>query len=148
MSHQPATTFASSTTNTPGCGNCGSVPAKHTQLQSFTGLVIIFAVSSYRGMLCRNCAVAMGREMNARTLRVGWWTIFGFMIVGMGLLANGLRLLGFRRLPWPTTSSAHPNSPLTIGAPLRQRPSVWVLGLLGGLAWAAALAYALPILFM
>ena len=56
-----------------GCQVCGGTPALAVHLRGHQGMILIMRFLSYRGQFCRDCGTAKFREVQRRTLLVGWW---------------------------------------------------------------------------
>ncbi|WP_239158192.1 hypothetical protein [Streptomyces sp. SID13726] len=85
------------------------------------------------GVLCRTCALATFRDMQADTMVLGWWGPLSLLITPVTLLTNLGALSGIRRVPEPAAPGFRP--PLNPGKPLFKRPAgilaLIPLGLLG-----------------
>jgi hypothetical protein len=103
------------------CGVCNAAPAMRVVLQGFIGLVLFLHVKSYKGLICRRCGIAMGRDLNARSMLYGWWSIMGPIAVPIAVLANTIRMRALRRLDEPHGAAVGASIPLTIGRPAWQR---------------------------
>jgi hypothetical protein len=132
----PEVTTGGTGTAAAGCGICGAVPARNVILQGFVGLIVFLSVKSYKGMACRQCGIAMGRDLNARSMALGWWSIMAPVAVPLGLLANVLRMRGLSRLAEPHGAVAGMSAPLAIGRPAWQRPGPMIVTAIMGPLWA------------
>jgi hypothetical protein len=116
----------------PGeCCLCGSAPAAPGRLRAHQGLILLMRFRHFDGPFCRDCGLAVFRDMTARTLLQGWWGLLSFFIT-IGIVVKNAVLRGrFASLGAPRRDLAvqAPNGrPLDPGKPLLQRPAA--LGLL------------------
>ncbi|MER7932006.1 MULTISPECIES: hypothetical protein [unclassified Streptomyces] len=88
-----------------------------------------------RGPFCRTCGIAVHREMTAKTLWQGWWSIFSLVIAPATLIVNLVARVRFGRMT-PPVHGARP--PLDPGKPVVRR--VGALGILAPLLIIGALA--------
>ncbi len=56
-----------------GCQVCGATPAVAIHLRGHQGMILLMRFLSYKGQFCRDCGTAQFREVQRRTLLVGWW---------------------------------------------------------------------------
>jgi curved DNA-binding protein CbpA len=115
------------------CDLCGAAPADHFVFEHQSAWVLTGRRHTSAVELCRQCASAMGRAHQNRTLYSGWWGVTA-LFTNFGVLArNGLQLRRASNLARPTMD---PN----VVAPLAE-PSPETRGLFrrGGV-WFAALA--------
>jgi len=128
----------------PGeCEYCGSAPAIKVAPQSLLGLVLFYRITTYKAHYCRDCGRAMIRELNAKTLVGGWWSIGGPILVAIGLLFNGIRLLRLRGLaapvPQPGVVGRSP-APMVVGPPLWRRPLPAIMTVVMLVVWGIVIA--------
>ncbi len=112
------------------CRFCGSAPARKVAIQSLTGLILAFEVVAYKGWYCLDCGLAVYRDETANTLKRGWWSVTGLVIVPIFLLMNLVRWVRLVRLapPRPTPGVVGPNPrPATPGRPVFRRPAAIML---------------------
>src|SRR5262245_17699090 len=131
----------------PGCGICGARPARSVILQGFLGLILLVSVRSYKGPLCRTCGIAMGRDLNNRSLTVGWWSIMSPIAVPMGVVANVLRMRSLSRLAPPGPPAVGMAAPLTVGPPVWRRPAAVIISLFMAPLSAALLVWLAVLIF-
>lgn len=113
------------------CEACDATPTAHFVFTQLTAYVVARNVRTVDRHLCRDCARAIGRTMQSRTLITGWWGIFAF-VHNLGAVA--LNAVGLRRaeaLSPPTRAGyAEANVPtLDPGKPVFQRPGGILLSL-------------------
>jgi hypothetical protein len=124
------------------CAQCGANPAAYVVLQSIVSVAIFHSSQAHRGWLCRDCALAMYRQLSARTLLGGWWGV-GVLGGPVVLLANRLRMRPALRLdpPRPTPGVTAPLSrPMDPGPRLLARPA-GIVGLIVGIVLTLLLAF-------
>lgn len=109
-----------------GCEMCGLAPARKFTFQQITGQIFRDLVRTFEARLCRDCAQAIGREMQSKTLITGWWGVFAILrnVYAIGNNTYGLLLAG--RMPPISSSGNYVASPLPVGAPLFKRLRTWV----------------------
>jgi hypothetical protein len=123
----PHTAAGTINSTAPRCGICGAVPAKKVILQGFIGLALLVHVKSYKGWICRQCGIAMGRDLNARSMTFGWWSIMSPIAVPMGMFANAMRMRALSRLAEPQGAVPGMSAPLAIGRPAWKRPGALIV---------------------
>lgn len=124
------------------CTECGANPAAYVVLQSIVSVAIFHSAKAYRGWLCRDCALAMYRQLSARTLAGCWWGV-GILGGPVMLLANRLRMRPALRLgpPRPTPGvTANLSRPMDPGPRLLARPA-GIVGLITATVLTLALAF-------
>ncbi|WP_240509722.1 hypothetical protein [Streptomyces malaysiense] len=80
-----------------------------------------------RGTMCRPCALATFREMQANTMVQGWWGPMSVVITPITLLINLAALSTIRRIPEPVAAGHRPS--LNPGKSVFKRPQ-GILGLI------------------
>ncbi|MYX28252.1 hypothetical protein GTY75_16645 [Streptomyces sp. SID8381] len=103
-----------------GCQVCGAAPAAQVTVRGHQGMVVIMRFLRRQGTLCRTCALATFRDMQAATLVQGWWGPLSVVITPITLLINLGALSTIRRLPEPVAPGPRP--PLDPGKPVFKRP--------------------------
>ncbi|MGK5549725.1 LppU/SCO3897 family protein, partial [Streptomyces sp. URMC 127] len=58
----------------PVCRTCGGFPAAEATIRQHQGILIMMRFLHVRGPFCRNCGLAVLRDMNGKTLLQGWWS--------------------------------------------------------------------------
>jgi hypothetical protein len=115
------------------CQVCGATPAAPVTVRGHQGMVVVMRFLRREGMLCRTCALATFRDMQADTMVMGWWGPLSVLITPFTLLGNLGALSGIRRIPAPVTAGWRP--PMDPGKPVFKRPAgilaLIPLGLLG-----------------
>ncbi len=109
------------------CQLCGAGPAAQVTVRGHQGMVIIMRSLRRRGTMCRPCALATFREMQADTMVQGWWGPMSVVITPITLLINLGALSTVRRIPEPVVAGHRP--PLNPGKSVFKRPQ-GVLGLI------------------
>ncbi|MFI5702584.1 hypothetical protein ACIA78_21370 [Streptomyces xanthochromogenes] len=131
--HADLSSFAPTTGLQPvGCRVCNAVPVAGTSIRAHQGFLLFMTFRSVSGPLCRDCGLALVREMTTRTLWQGWWGPLS-LIVGapFALLSNLNAFLKFRKLAQPT-GRLGPHVPE--GRSVLRRPAAYVA--LIPLCWA------------
>ncbi|MBC2865596.1 hypothetical protein H1R13_11460 [Streptomyces mexicanus] len=85
------------------------------------GMLVVMRFLRRRGVLCRTCALAVFRQMQADTLLQGWWGPLSVVITPVTLLVNLGARSAIRRIPAPV--AAGPRPPLDPGKPVFKRPA-------------------------
>ena len=109
------------------CRLCGSTPASNGRFRRVQGLVVLMRWSSLEGPFCRDCGLAVFRDMTARTLLQGWWGVLAVFANVFALLGNLAARARFATLDPPERhpEAAAPNArPLDPGKPLTRRPAI------------------------
>lgn len=112
------------------CQLCGSTPAVPARFRSETGKIIWRTRRWLDGWFCRDCGLAVFREMTNRTLITGWWGVLSFFVNWLTLARNVFARAKVARLSPP--QSRDPlvvtplSGPLSPGASLFARPGVYV----------------------
>jgi hypothetical protein len=110
----------------PSCEICGSL---ETDLFSFTrqvGQLFQRKVGTFTARLCKNCALALGREYQSRTITTGWWGTISFFANFAYIAKNTSELMKAKRLKDPESPVGFRTSPLDPGLNIAQRPFTWV----------------------
>lgn len=108
------------------CELCGSIPSKRVSFQQVTGQVFRDLIRRFDAQLCRDCAQAVGREMQSKTLVTGWWGVFAVFRNLYAIASNSNSLINASRIAPPVSPSGYVTYPLPIGEPLFRRPRTWV----------------------
>jgi hypothetical protein len=114
---------------TGGCQVCGATPALDVHLRGHQGMILLMRFITYRGRFCRDCGTATFRQVQQRTMLVGWWGWFSFVIntftVGWNAVVS--RRIAALGKPQGRTAAAKPSVssvfkspgfPLTLAMPL------------------------------
>ncbi|MFE9630848.1 hypothetical protein [Streptomyces sp. NPDC006463] len=140
--HQPPGPYAGLTPEQGayGCRVCGALPVAETTVHGHQGMVVLMRFLSRKGPFCRDCGLAVVRDMSAKTLWQGWWGPLSVFITPVTLLTN-LAPWGRLRKLGPPVGGAMP--PLDPGRPLWRRPVALV-----GLVPLLAVILAFPALIL
>jgi hypothetical protein len=90
------------------CQSCGATPAKKVVFQSIAGMVVMHRIRTVKGNFCRDCGLRVKDEMNAYTLKRGWFSIGGIIGIPMFLGINALRASRLKKLPAPVRVQPEP----------------------------------------
>ncbi|MFB7466663.1 hypothetical protein ACFCZ1_24755 [Streptomyces sp. NPDC056224] len=123
-----------------GCRVCGALPVAETTVHGHQGMIVLMRFLSRKGPFCRDCGLAVVRDMSAKTLWQGWWGPLSVFITPVTLLTN-LGPWGRLRRLGPPVGGAMP--PLDPGRPLWRRPVA-----LAGLVPLLAVILAFPALIL
>ncbi|WP_343245620.1 hypothetical protein [Streptomyces sp. SID4985] len=124
------------------CQVCGAAPAAPVTVRGHQGMIVIMRSLRRQGVLCRPCALATFRDMQANTLVAGWWGPLSAVITPFVLLINLGALSRVKKLPEPVAYGPRP--PLDPGRPVFRRPQ-GILALIP-LGLLALLLLAVPLL--
>jgi hypothetical protein len=113
---------------------CGSVPARQVEFRQGIGMLFLRRTKTMRVVACRDCGVALFRQMQAATLLTGWWGMISFFLNFGTLWSNyrerrSLDELGAPRPPATGTAQTPRTAPLPAGRPTFLRPQA--LGVVG-----------------
>ncbi|MFD4657969.1 hypothetical protein ACFWP2_20350 [Kitasatospora sp. NPDC058444] len=107
------------------CRFCGGYPAVDATVRGHQGLIIAYRMLRMTGPFCRTCGTATVRDMSARTLVQGWWSLVSWLLTPITLLLNLGPHNKFKQLPPPVPGSHGPQ--LNPGVPLTSRPHLAML---------------------
>ncbi|MEU6298327.1 hypothetical protein [Streptomyces erythrochromogenes] len=103
------------------------------KVRSHTGVLIMMRFQHLDGPFCRDCGLAVVRQMTYRTLIIGWWGPLSLVILNpLTLVWNLVAHLKYRALP--PSDPAPGRTHLDTGPPVLRRPLTYVT--LVPLAWA------------
>jgi hypothetical protein len=88
------------------CQSCGATPAAKVVFQSIAGMVIMHTIRTVKGNFCRDCGLRVKDEMNAYTLKRGWFSIGGIIGIPIYLGINAMRAGRLKKLPAPARTQA------------------------------------------
>ncbi len=77
------------------CQVCGAAPALHVKFLKHQGMVVMWRQVTYRGTYCRDCGLAVFRQITNQTLLIGWWGTASFFLNLYAIIVN---LLSWQRL--------------------------------------------------
>jgi hypothetical protein len=106
------------------CRICTAQPASaDIEIRQHTGLILAMRTAKVEGPLCRTCATAIHRDMTAKTLAAGWFSVLSlFLLCWLTLAWNLYTHFKIAKLPHPTPTP----TTLTPGKPIFQRPLAYV----------------------
>ncbi|MDI5961915.1 hypothetical protein [Streptantibioticus silvisoli] len=110
------------------CRFCGGFPAVEATVRGHQGMLVVMRFLSLKGPFCRDCGIAVHRQMSTRTMWQGWWGYLSFLITPFTLLYNLSPRSKFNKLPPAQGGFRPPSDP---GKPIFLRPGA--LGLLAPL---------------
>ncbi len=122
------------------CRFCGGYPAVDATVRGHQGLIIAYRMLRMTGPFCHTCGTATVRDMSARTLVQGWWSLISWVLTPITLLLNLGPHNKFKQLPPPVPGTHGPQ--LDPGVPLTRRPHIAMLLVPGSLALVVVLAAA------
>ena len=99
------------------------------------GMVLLMRLLKLEGPFCKTCGVAATRDMTAKSMWQGWWSIGSVIVNPITMLVNLGTYSKFKHLPEPAPGA--PGRPMDPGKPLFQRAAV--IGLLIPIAMVAAI---------
>lgn len=120
-----------------GCQFCGSVPTAEATVRARQGMIIANRTQKVEGHFCRSCGMAVHRELSAKTLLQGWWSVQSFLLTPFTLIGNLSARGKFRKLAEPSGGFQQPMVP---GKPIMRRAAA--VGVLIPLALAGAVVTA------
>ena len=71
-----------------GCQVCGATPAVKIHLRGHQGMLLIMRFLTYRGQYCRDCGTSMFREVQSKTMLVGWWGYISLFVNTYNVIQN------------------------------------------------------------
>ncbi|MFC9270432.1 hypothetical protein ACFTXJ_21970 [Streptomyces zhihengii] len=120
-----------------GCQFCGSVPAAEATVRARQGMIIANRTQKVEGHFCRSCGMAVHRELSAKTLLQGWWSVQSFLLTPFTLIGNLSARGKFKKLAEPSGGFQQPMTP---GKPIMRRAAA--VGVLVPLALVGAIVTA------
>ncbi|MEV4922072.1 hypothetical protein [Streptomyces roseoverticillatus] len=85
------------------CRMCGGFPAVQATVRQHQGLLIRMTFMHLKGPFCRNCGLAVEREMTGKTLWQGWWSPMSLVLfTPFTLIWNMTVKSKLQKLPPPT----------------------------------------------
>ncbi|MGK5729059.1 hypothetical protein [Streptomyces sp. URMC 124] len=87
----------------PSCRMCGGFPAIEATIRQHRGILFWMTFMHLKGPFCRNCGLAVEREMTGKTLWQGWWGPMSLAIfTPFTLIWNMTVKSKLQKLPPPT----------------------------------------------
>ncbi|MFD8884640.1 hypothetical protein ACFV0H_19255 [Streptomyces erythrochromogenes] len=115
------------------CRACGGQSAVDFKVRAHTGILVMMRFEHLDGPFCRDCGLAVVRQMTYRTLIIGWWGPLSLVILNpLTLVWNLVAHLKYRALA--PSAPAPGRTHLDTGPPVLRRPLAYVT--LIPLAWA------------
>ncbi|WP_280265976.1 hypothetical protein [Nocardia wallacei] len=102
------------------CTHCGGTPAVPVTIYGHRGLVLWMRFLRRSGPFCRDCGLAIYRQMTLENVWRGWWGPFSVFINAVTMLFNLLTYRDITKLPPPIPGM--PGRPMSPGKPLFRRP--------------------------
>ena len=116
--------------NTSECILCAYSPAAEITLRREVGMVIWRRRYRIAGRYCRNCGIALFRDVQNATMISGWWGVISAPVNLGSVIANAGEYVEFRRLSEPQPPREHlatvSRTPNAVGKPLLRRAGIWV----------------------
>jgi len=122
------------------CEICGSLETDHFSFTRQVGLLFQRRVGTFAARLCKNCALALGREYQSRTMTTGWWGTISLFTNFAYIVKNSGELSKAHRLKDPEAPVGFRTSPLDPGLNIAQRPFTWIGPIIIAIAIGAAAA--------
>jgi hypothetical protein len=69
--------------------------------QSVHGLVVLYQLTTVKGVFCRDCGSNLYHEHQRKTLIWGWWWLVGVFVTPLIVLLNRIRARRFTKLDLP-----------------------------------------------
>lgn len=110
----------------PVCDLCSSVNTRSFVFTRQVGMVFQRRIGTVKALLCRDCARAIGRDFQSRTVTTGWWGLLSFPTNILYVLRNTYSLFRAWRLEQPTPPPGFVTFPADPGRPVLLRPFSWV----------------------
>ncbi|MFE5489363.1 hypothetical protein ACFQ8S_01465 [Streptomyces virginiae] len=130
QAHPPAWGSAAAPTI---CRACGGQTAVNFKVRAHTGILIMMRFEHLDGPFCRDCGLAVVRQMTYRSLILGWWGPLSLVVLNpLTLVWNLVAHLKYRALP--ASAPVQGRTHLDTGPPVLRRPLAYVA--LIPLAWA------------
>ncbi|GLW33072.1 hypothetical protein [Actinoplanes regularis] len=107
------------------CRVCYRMPAANVSFHGHEGLLVLMRFSRMDGPFCRQCGLAVYREISAHTLLRGWWGIASLFITAGVLILNTARRARVALLPDPDRPAN--DRTLDPGKPLLDRTAAYGL---------------------
>lgn len=105
-----------------GCEMCGATPATSLSFKQVTGQVFRDLIRTFDARLCRDCGLAIGREVQSRTILSGWWGVFASFRNIAAIASNSNNLYKASLIEPPKTSRDSMFRPLPVGKSVFARP--------------------------
>ena len=110
----------------PVCDLCSSVNTRSFVFTRQVGMVFQRRVGTVKALLCRDCAQAIGRDFQSRTMTTGWWGLLSLPTNIFYLLRNTYSLFKAWRLEQPAPPPGFVTFPADPGRQVLLRPFSWV----------------------
>lgn len=108
------------------CEICGSLETDYFSFTRQVGLLFQRRVGTFAARLCKNCALALGRDYQSRTMTTGWWGTISLFTNFAYIAKNARELFKAHRLKDPESPVGFRTSPLDPGLNIAQRPFTWI----------------------
>jgi hypothetical protein len=118
------------------CQVCGRPPAITVALRRVTGMVVLYRIGTLRRTVCRECGIALFRQVSGTSMVVGWWGLIAYFANLVVLALNARQRLRLSGLDAPRGQPAA--APLPVGSSIWARPEIVVPVLAVGLPVALA----------
>jgi predicted Zn-dependent peptidase len=99
------------------CQVCGRPPAITVLLRRVTGMLLLYRIGTLRRTLCRECGIALFRQVSGTSMVAGWWGVIAYFANLVVLALNARQRLRLAGLDAPRGEPA--------AAPLPMGPSLW-----------------------
>lgn len=108
-----------------GCDICGASPTSSLTYKQVTGQVFRDLVRTIDARLCRDCGLAIGREVQSKTILTGWWGLFAIFRNIAAIVSNSNSLYKASLTGQPQNDSGF-FMPLPVGKSVFSRPRTWI----------------------
>jgi hypothetical protein len=107
------------------CRVCYRAPAANVSFHGHEGLLVLMRFSRKDGPFCKQCGLAVYRDLSAHTLLRGWWGMASLFITAGVLVMNTVRRARVAMLPEPSRPAN--DRTLDPGKPLLDRTAAYGL---------------------
>jgi hypothetical protein len=81
------------------CQSCNATPAAKVKFQSIEGMVLMHRIRTVRGYYCVDCGLNVKNQMNAISLKRGWFSLGGIIGIPMYTGLNAVSAGKLKKLP-------------------------------------------------
>ena len=88
------------------CRQCGKLPTAKVVFQGVEGMIVFHRLTTVKGYFCRDCGLAIKDQLNALSMRKGWFSLGGIMGIPVFRFSNSLRAKKLMKLGAPGSVQA------------------------------------------